>query len=65
MCAAIISDLKFSRTKAHMDRVVPALGYTKANIRWICATCNRRKQDMTEDDIVRLYHYVTTHKSVP
>lgn len=39
-------------TVPSLDRYDPSLGYTRGNILVICFTCNRRKQDMTGEQMI-------------
>lgn len=34
-----------------LDRIIPVRGYRIGNVQWLCMRCNRRKDDMTSDDM--------------
>ena len=38
-------------TRPSLDRIIPARGYKVGNVQWLCMRCNRRKDDMTSDDM--------------
>lgn len=40
-----------------LDRIDPALGYVDGNVVWTCHDCNRRKADLSPDD---LYSFAIT-----
>lgn len=37
---------------AHLDKVDPSLGYVPGNIEWLCPVCNRRKSDLTYEEML-------------
>ena len=45
-----------------LDRIVPALGYVKGNIKVISRLANRMKQDNTEESLEKLLAYVRENK---
>jgi hypothetical protein len=40
---------------ANLDRIDPKLGYIKGNVQWLSARANRLKNNMTIDELKRLY----------
>ncbi len=40
-----------------IDRIVPSLGYVKGNVQIVADSANRRKNNMTLDDMKALLHY--------
>lgn len=42
-----------------LDRMVPALGYTRDNVRVISYRANRIKNDASADELARIHTYVT------
>ncbi len=41
-----------------MDRIVPTLGYTKANTVILCHSCNRKKQNSTAEELAALAEWI-------
>lgn len=41
-----------------LDKIIPELGYVPGNIRFISATANRMKQNVTEEQAVRILAYI-------
>jgi hypothetical protein len=37
-----------------LDRIIPAKGYMRGNVRWLCMACNQRKLDMTAQDMLAM-----------
>lgn len=42
-----------------LDRIIPSLGYTKNNIIVICMCCNRKKQNTTLEELLRMVQFYT------
>lgn len=49
---------EFSDNTAELDRIVPSLGYTKGNVRWISRRANRLKSDATIDELKKIIKYM-------
>lgn len=49
---------KNSPNMPELDRLVPALGYTPENIRWISKRANMIKQDATPEEIHAVYTWL-------
>lgn len=43
----------------HLDRIVPEKGYTKGNVKYICARLNRIKYNATCDELKKLLEYMS------
>jgi hypothetical protein len=37
-----------------LDRIIPARGYVKGNIQWLCWRCNRIKCDATPEELMKI-----------
>lgn len=46
-----------------LDRVIPAFGYVRGNIRVISYRANRMKNDATLEEIANLYHWMLQQRS--
>jgi len=53
-CGLTIPDEKW----LEIDRVVPDLGYIKANIVGLCGECNRKKDNSTPEEMYRIADFV-------
>lgn len=40
-----------SHKSAHLDRIIPELGYIKGNVQWISGRANRIKYDASLDEL--------------
>jgi hypothetical protein len=48
------SDFKARNQSPSIDRIVPAQGYVKGNIQWLCFRCNSLKRDATPEELMQL-----------
>jgi hypothetical protein len=54
-------DIRASRSESyapHIDRIDPSKGYVKGNVQWLSARANRLKNNMTRDELERLYKWL-------
>jgi hypothetical protein len=56
-CAAVLSPSSRNTTPS-LDKIVPRLGYTPENIVVICNRCNRKKNDMSPEEMYAIADYV-------
>lgn len=49
---------KSAKNAAHLDKIVPELGYIPSNCIWLCAKCNRMKQDHTVESVFKLWEWL-------
>jgi hypothetical protein len=54
----LAGDVKKDNTVAELDRIDPEKGYVKGNVAWISRMANRRKQDSTKEDLLKLLAYM-------
>ena len=43
-----------NRGNLSLDRIIPALGYVKGNVQWLCRRCNTIKNDATPEEIMQV-----------
>lgn len=64
VCPVLGTEIDFGRTKsnnriaASFDRIIPELGYVKANVRIISMKANQCKSDLTLQELQNLVEYV-------
>ena len=49
--------------KATVDKIIPVLGYTKGNIAWVDYSINRKKNDLTIQEIELIFKYLKKYGS--
>lgn len=57
-CAALGTPIEFNRdlrsdSLATIDRIIPYLGYTQGNVRWLSGLANRVKNNCTDPEVFR------------
>lgn len=62
-CPILLIELDYGRDKVgnnspSLDKVIPALGYVKGNVRVISNRANQKKSDWTVDELRRLAMYM-------